>query len=62
MNFSKAKVLIVDFWRHQAGHAPILINGATVDMVKNVKFLGIHISEELKWSSHTDTVVKKARQ
>lgn len=33
-----------------------------VEMVKNIKFLGVHISEELKWSNHPDTVVKKAQQ
>lgn len=33
-----------------------------VETIKNAKFLGVHISNELKWSNHTDTVVKKARQ
>ena len=32
-----------------------------VEMVKNLKFLGVHISKELKWSNHTDAVVKKAQ-
>jgi hypothetical protein len=32
-----------------------------METVKNVKFLSKHISEKLKWSNHTDTVVKKAR-
>ena len=39
----------------------ILINGVAVEMVNNFKFLWVHISEKLKWSDHTDTVVK-ARQ
>jgi hypothetical protein len=40
----------VDFRRNQAGHAPI----------NNFKFLGVHVSEKLKWSYHMDTTVKKA--
>ena len=26
------------------------------------KFLGVHITDKLKWSTHTDSVVKKAQQ
>ena len=48
LNVSKTKELIVDFRRNQAERAPILINGATVETVKNFKFLCIHISEELE--------------
>ena len=29
---------------------------------QNVKYFGVHISEQLNWSNHTDTVVKKAQQ
>jgi hypothetical protein len=36
-------------------HAPILINRAAVETIKNVKF-----PEEQKWSNHPDTVVRKA--
>ena len=62
LSINKTMELIVDFKRNQAGYAPILINGATVEMVNNFKLLGVHISEKLKWSNHTDTVVEKARQ
>jgi hypothetical protein len=33
-----------------------------VEKVENFKFLGIHITENLKLSTHTDSVAKKARQ
>ena len=62
LNVIKTKEPIVDFRRNQAGHALILINGAAVEMVNNFKFLGLHISEKLKWSNYTDTVVKNAQQ
>ena len=31
-------------------------------MPRNFKFLGIHITDNLEWSTHTDSVVKKAQQ
>jgi hypothetical protein len=33
-----------------------------VERVKSLKFLCLHITEDLKWSPHTDSVVKKAQQ
>jgi CRISPR/Cas system type I-B associated protein Csh2 (Cas7 group RAMP superfamily) len=33
-----------------------------VEKVENFKFLGIHITENLKLSTHTGSVAKKARQ
>jgi hypothetical protein len=33
-----------------------------VEKVESFKFLGIHITDKLKWSTHTDNVVKKAQQ
>ncbi|CAB1350641.1 unnamed protein product [Coregonus sp. 'balchen'] len=50
LNVSKIKELIVDFRRNQARHPHILMNWAAAD----IKFLVVHISEELKWSNHTD--------
>ena len=62
LNVSKTKELIVDFRRPEREHAPITINGAVVEQVSEFKFLGINISRDLKWATHTTTVVKKAQQ
>jgi hypothetical protein len=35
--------------------------GTAVEKVKRLKFLGVHIADKLKWSTHTDSVVKKAQ-
>ncbi|XP_064858384.1 protein shisa-6-like [Oncorhynchus nerka] len=43
-------------------HAPIHIDGAVVELVESFKFLGLHITKDLSWSTHTNTVVKRARQ
>ena len=33
-----------------------------MEKVESFKFLGVHITDKLKWSTHTDSVVKKAQQ
>jgi hypothetical protein len=33
-----------------------------VEKVESFKFLGVHTTDKLKWSIHTDSVVKKAQQ
>jgi hypothetical protein len=57
---SKTEELIVDYRKHWGMHNPIHIDGATVERVESFKFFGVHITEDLTWSSHTSTVVKKA--
>lgn len=43
-------------------HKPITIDKTPVEQVSSFKFLGVNISEDLTWSTHTDAVLKKARQ
>ena len=38
------------------------MDGTTVEKVESFKFLGVYINDKLKWSTHTDSVVKKAQQ
>lgn len=38
------------------------MNGAEVEKVSSVKFLGVHLSDDLTWSLHTNTIVRSARQ
>ena len=54
--------MIVDFRKQQRGHSPIHIDRTVVEKVESFKFLGEHITDKLKWSTHTDSVVKKAQQ
>ena len=62
LNVNKTKEMIVDFRKKQRTHPPIHINRTTVEKVESFKFLGVHITDRLKWSTHTDSVVKKAQQ
>ena len=54
--------MIVNFKKQQREHPPIQIDGTAVEKVESFKFLGVHITDKLKWSTHTDSVVKKAQQ
>eukprot|EP00061_Rhincodon_typus_P008469 g31097.t1 len=51
-------------WQRKKGgeHAPIHINGAEVERIKSIKFLGVTITDNLPWTSHVDATVKKAQQ
>ena len=62
LNVNKTKEMIVNFRKQQREHPPIHINGTTVEKVESFKFLRVHITDKLKWSTHTDSVVKKAQQ
>ncbi|KAI3367104.1 hypothetical protein L3Q82_008169 [Scortum barcoo] len=59
---SKTKELIVDFRRRQREeHAPLSINGTMVERVSSFRFLGVHISEDLTWTHHTDFITKSSQ-
>jgi hypothetical protein len=53
LNVNKMKEMIVDFRRQQREHAPVHINVAAVEKVERFKFLSVHITDNLKWSTHT---------
>ena len=50
-NVIKTKEMIVDYRKKRTEHAPILIDGAAVEQVESFKFLGVHITNRLTWSS-----------
>ncbi len=61
LNVSKTKELIVDFRkRHLLPYTPLMISGTPVE--SSFKYLGVNISEDLTWTTHIQTQVKKARQ
>ena len=47
--------------RQGIGHTPITINGKTVERVKSLKFLGVHIRKNLTWIHH-NAITKMTRQ
>ena len=62
LNISKTKEIILDFRRNAATPAPLYINGECVERVQSFKFLGVHISADLTWTTNTSALVKKAQQ
>ena len=63
LNASNMNEMLVDFGRTQVrDYTPLTINGTTVERVNTFKYLGVQIADDLTWSTHLDTVVKKARQ
>ncbi len=62
LNIDKTKELVVDYRRQSREHTPFTIDKTPVERVSSFKFLGVHITEDLTWSAHTDAVLKKAHQ
>ncbi|KAK1804795.1 hypothetical protein P4O66_003640 [Electrophorus voltai] len=47
LNVDKTKEMVVDLRRARRDHSPLAINGSSVEIVKNIKFLGVHLVENL---------------
>ncbi|KAK3554035.1 hypothetical protein QTP70_019154 [Hemibagrus guttatus] len=63
LNTTKTKEIVVDYRRTQKMTPPPLhINGAEVERVNDIKFLGLHITKDLTWTINTTYLVKKAQQ
>jgi len=48
--------------QHQRTNTPLGINGTAVERVSSFRYLGVHIAEDLTWTTHIDTVVRKVKQ
>ncbi len=53
---------MIDFRRNLPALPPLIIMNSTVTTVESFRFLGTTISQDLKWDTHTDSIVKKAQQ
>ncbi|KAK3521213.1 hypothetical protein QTP70_001051 [Hemibagrus guttatus] len=63
LNVSKTKELIVDFSTKQERNCQTpVISESPVERMDSFRYLGVHITQDLSWSCHINTVVKKARQ
>ncbi|KAI5611778.1 gastrula zinc finger protein XlCGF28.1-like, partial [Silurus asotus] len=77
INAGKTKELVVDFRRHKQTLLPVNIQGRDIVRVDSYKyncvqnystpteidcFGRVHITQDLSWNCHTNTLVKKARQ
>ncbi|KAF7699141.1 hypothetical protein HF521_003883, partial [Silurus meridionalis] len=63
LNVSKTKELIVDFsTKQERSYQTLNICGTPVERVDSFRYLGVHITQDLSWSCHINTLVKKPRQ
>jgi len=59
VNGRKTKEMLIGLIRKEPP-SPLVLNGAVIDRVKSFKLLGVHISDDLKWSHHIDAICSKA--
>ncbi|KAK3548124.1 hypothetical protein QTP70_004881 [Hemibagrus guttatus] len=62
LSVDKTKEMIVDFRRAHSSHSPLFINGSSVEIIKSIKFLGLHLVENFTWSLNTSFISKKVQQ
>ncbi|XP_061617104.1 uncharacterized protein LOC133471509 isoform X2 [Phyllopteryx taeniolatus] len=62
LNTLKTVEMIVDFRRHPSPQLPLTLSSRLVSTVETFKFLGITISQDLKWATNINSVLKKAQQ
>ncbi|KAL0159965.1 hypothetical protein M9458_043690, partial [Cirrhinus mrigala] len=65
LNVSKTKEVVMDFRRNSVDPPtpppppPLAIDSSAVERISSTKFLGVHITEDLTWTTNTS---KKAQQ
>ncbi len=62
LNVGKTKEVVMDFRRNSVDHPPLTIDSSTVERVSSTKFLGVHITEDLTWTTNTMSISKKAQK
>ncbi len=63
LNVEKTKEVGMDFRRRNSiDHPPLTIDSSTVEKVSSTKFLGVHITEDLTWTTNIMSLSKKAQQ
>ncbi|KAK3539400.1 hypothetical protein QTP70_006298 [Hemibagrus guttatus] len=62
LNTLKTVEMTVDFRRNTPALPPLTIMNSTVPTVESLRFLGTTISQDLKWDTHMDSIIKKAQQ
>ncbi|XP_061643355.1 GRIP1-associated protein 1 isoform X3 [Phyllopteryx taeniolatus] len=62
LNTLKTVEMIVDFRRHPLPQLPLTLSSCLVSTIETFKFLGITVSQDLKWATNINSVLKKAQQ
>ncbi len=60
LNVEKTKEVVVDFRRRNSiDHPSLTIDSSTVAKVSSTKFLGLHITEDLTWTTNTMSLLQE---
>ncbi|KAL0146881.1 hypothetical protein M9458_057820, partial [Cirrhinus mrigala] len=62
LNVGKTKEVVMDFRRNPVDHPPLTIDSSAVERVSSTKFLGVHITEDLSWTTNVTSLNKKGQQ
>ncbi|XP_051931249.1 uncharacterized protein LOC127607160 isoform X1 [Hippocampus zosterae] len=54
--------MIVDFRKHSSPQLPLTLSNCPVSTVETFKFLGITVSQDMKWEVNTISILKRAHQ
>ncbi|XP_061844152.2 uncharacterized protein [Nerophis lumbriciformis] len=62
LNQLKTQEVILDSRRRKTTIQPLYIDGGCVERVSSLRFLGVHLEEDLSWRTNTTAIVKRAQQ
>ena len=62
LNEKKTKNMIFNFTRKFQFTTDLSVNDKKIEIVKETKLLGTHITDDLKWDKNTSEIVKKANR
>ncbi|KAL0153607.1 hypothetical protein M9458_051087, partial [Cirrhinus mrigala] len=62
LNVGKTKEVVMDFRRNSVDHPPLTIDSSPVERVTSTEFLGVHITEDLTWTTNVTSLNKKGQQ
>ena len=63
LNETKCKELHINFsTKNTKSFEPVVVNGMPIELVATSKILVLNVSGDLKWNSHIDSIIKKAKK
>ena len=62
LNVTKTKEFIISFVKDPKLLDPLTVNSLPLESINTTKLLGVHLSSDLKWSTHVEAVCAKANK
>jgi hypothetical protein len=60
LNPTKCKEMIISFKKQPCIYTPLNVNNQSFEVVNAAKLLGVTITQDLKWNTHVENIVRKA--